>query len=286
MGDFAAMMAGNGFDYSMTQQTTQNNQLNPPPMQMSTNTSTNREQSDTDRLLAQLGAFTGPDTTQNQQQPITTVNNDEVDALLASLNDGNVSAGDYSNFDFGDIDLGSLGDMSGLFGTSTVPVLDGQAQLGGQQAMQIPPNANTNTNTGTNMPNTNIMPSNTMPSSSTMVPNIQPNQVPSQLQSQPQQPQQQQQTQPQPPTQSQQQFQPPQQPQPQQPQIQQQPPPIKQEPPTTTIPTTDPNLDMSHVFDDSQAIDLDDFNFGDGDGEEGGIDLTGDEFENLLAAFN
>jgi len=43
---------------------------------------------------------------------------------------------------------------------------------------------------------------------------------------------------------------------------------------------------MSHVFDDSQAIDLDDFNFGDGDGEEGGIDLTGDEFENLLAAFN
>jgi len=43
---------------------------------------------------------------------------------------------------------------------------------------------------------------------------------------------------------------------------------------------------MSHVFDDSQAIDLDDFNFVDGDGEEGGIDLTGDEFENLLAAFN
>jgi DNA segregation ATPase FtsK/SpoIIIE-like protein len=285
MSDFAAMMANNGFDYSTPQQTTQN-----PPIPIS-RPSVNREQSDTDRLLAQLGAFTGPDTTQNQQRPIAPVNNDEVDALLASLNDGNVGGGDYSNFDFGDIDLGSLGDMSGLFGTSTIPVSDGQAQSGGQQAMQIPPNTNTNTN----MPNTNTMPSNTMPSTNTMVPNTQP-QVSSQSQSQPQaqqqmvQPRQQTQPQQQSQPQQQQQAQPQQQiqPQQQQQQQQQQPAPIKQEPPTTTttIPTTDPNLDMSHVFDDSQAIDLDDFNFGDGDGEEGGIDLTGDEFENLLAAFN
>jgi len=275
MSDFAAMMANNGFDYSTPQQATQN-----PPMPIS-RSSVNREQSDTDRLLAQLGAFTGPDTTQNQQQPITAVNNDEVDALLASMNDGNVGGGDYSNFDFGDIDLGSLGDMSGLFGTSTIPVSDGQAQSGGQQAMQVPPNSNAN------MPNTNAMPSNTMPSTNTMVPNTQP-QVSSQLlpqtQTQQQMVQSQQQSQPQQQSQSQR-IQP-------QPQVQAQqqpiPPPIKQEPPTTTatLPATDPNLDMSHVFDDSQAIDLDDFNFGDGDGEEGGIDLTGDEFENLLAAFN
>ena len=279
MSDFAAMMANNGFDYSTPQQASQN-----PPMPIS-RSSVNREQSDTDRLLAQLGAFTGPDTTQNQQQPITTVNNDEVDALLASLNDGNVGGGDYSNFDFGDIDLGSLGDMSGLFNTSTLPVSDGQAQSGGQQAVQVPPNTNTN------MPQSNTMPSNTIPSTNTMVPNTQPR-LSSQPQSQPQSQQQtqpQQQNQPQQQTQSQQQIQLPQQVQPQQqPQPQQQQPaPIKQEPPTTTaVPITDPNLDMSHVFDDSQAIDLDDFNFGDGDGEEGGIDLTGDEFENLLAAFN
>jgi len=279
MSDFAAMMANNGFDYSTPQQATQN-----PPMPIS-RSSVNREQSDTDRLLAQLGAFTGPDTTQNQQQPITTVNNDEVDALLASLNDGNVGGGDYSNFDFGDIDLGSLGDMSGLFNTSTIPVSDGQAQSGGQQAMQVP------LNTNTNMPNTNAMPSNTMPSTNTMVSNTQPQTLTQPQSQQQQQSQPQQQGQPQQQSQSQQmQSQPLVQAQPQV-QAQQQPipPPIKQEPPTTTtttIPTIDPNLDMSHVFDDSQAIDLDDFNFGDGDGEEGGIDLTGDEFENLLAAFN
>jgi hypothetical protein len=299
MSDFAAMMANTGFDYSaMSQQTTQNNNLqsNPAPMPISTNPrpSVNREQSDTDRLLAQLGAFNGPDTSQNQaqlgafngpdtsqnqaqaQQSTTAVNDDEVNALLASLNDGNVGGGDYSNFDFGDIDLGSLGDMSGLFNTSTVPdVSNAQAQSGSQQTMQIPPNTNTNTNT--NIANTNTMlNTNPIPSTNTMIPNTQPTQVSSQQQPQVQQP-----TQPQQPqAQVQQPIPPP---------IKEQPPnTIKQEPPTTntTVPPTDPNLDMSHVFDDSQAIDLDDFNFGDGDGEEGGIDLTGDEFENLLAAFN
>lgn len=290
MSDFAAMMANNGFDYSTIPQTTTQNNNQPTPsmsMQMSTNAApNNREQSDTDRLLAQLGAFTGPDTTQNQpQQSTTVVNNDEVDALLASLNDGNVG-GDYSNFDFGDIDLGSLGDMSGLFGTTTIPDVPSaqpqsqsqmQQQSGGQQAISL--NANTNANSNTNMPNTNtLLNTNTMPSSNPMVPNTQP-----QVSSQPQpQPQQQSQSQPQPQLQVQ--------PQQQQPQAQTQPipAPVKQEPPnpTTTVPAADPNLDMSHVFDDSQAIDLDDFNFGDGDGEEGGIDLTGDEFENLLAAFN
>lgn len=266
MSDFAAMMASNGFDYStMAQTPIQNNNIPNPPIQNPRPT-TIREQSDTDRLLAQLGAFTGPDTsnTMNQAQlgaftgnqvPSTNtnqqqssgagnvVNDEEVNALLASLNDGNVGGGDYSNFDFGDIDLGNLGDMSGLFGTTTVPgVPDVTGPAGSQPGMTI----QTDTNTNANMPDTNT---------NTMVSNAQPVQVPSQPQ--------------------------------QQPQAQQQPipTPVKQEPlnPTSAI---DPNFDMSNVFDESQAIDLDDFNFGDGDGEEGGIDLTGDEFENLLAAFN
>lgn len=286
--DFAAMIANSGFDYgstgnqqppTITNQPSQNQNQNQnqgmngiQSNTVSSNTTinvnnANREQSDTDRLLAQLGAFTGSgpgnqvnqnqnqnqiqvqaQQQQQQQQPpnfgMNTLGEQDVDALLASLNDNNGNGNgsgnmtDFTNFDFGDIDLSNLGDMSGLFNTSTAPntTLDQQ----GQNQQQMP---NTTMNIQSMIPNGN-------------------NQV---------------QTQPQNPTAG-----------------------IKQE---VSIPTeanppnpipevnqnpVDPHLDMSNVFDESQPIDLDDFNFGNGDegGGEGGIDLTGDEFENLLAAFN
>ena len=270
MSDFAAMMASNGFDLSAMQSESQdinqasNIQSNTTiPMPANTIPTTIREQSDTDRLLAQFGAFTGPvastSTNQNQtvntvtntntntntaqaqqQQPINaeTVNDDEVNALLASLNDGNVGGNDFSNFDFGDIDLSNLGDMSGLFNTSTIPTPNENPSAG-----TVPIDVAGGVSSNSNQP--------------------QPIQVPSQPQVEQAIPV---------------------------PEIKQQSTNINTQ--TTTdpisissvpIPGPDPNL----VFDDTQPIDLDDFNFGDGDGgEEGGIDLTGDEFEDLLAAFN
>jgi hypothetical protein len=258
MSDFAAMMANNGFDYSSLPPPTSNQasgsiQPNPTIPMSNPVPSSSREQSDTDRLLAQLGAFSGPDTsntmantnTDRALQPIgaDTVNDDEVNALLASLNDGNMGGNDYSNFDFGDIDLANLGDMSGLFNTSTIPDIPNPT-ANTQEKMDIPPNPT--------------------------LPNDQPIQVPPQTQPQTQA----QVPQAMPPTE------------------------VKAETsntinttinptPAFPIPAIDPNLDLTNVFDESQPIDLDDFNFGDGDGgDEGGIDLTGDEFENLLAAFN
>jgi hypothetical protein len=267
MNDFAAMIANSGFDYASTGnqpnqqvqtipiQTIQSQNRNqstiqPSPIAVNNPITTNnasREQSDTDRLLAQLGAFTGsgPSNTvdqtqirvqpQQQQQPTSSAVNplkeDEVDALLASLNDnngnGDTNVTDFTNFDFGDIDLSNLGDMSGLFNTSTAPTATSNLQGQNQQ-----------------MPNLTTI---TQPVGI----------VSTQVQAQSQNP----------------------------------PAVIKQEPSIPApevINPVDPNLDMSNMFDESQPIDLDDFNFGNGDEGvgEGGIDLTGDEFENLLAAFN
>jgi hypothetical protein len=292
MGDFAALMGNNGFDFSSIGQP--QSQLSNQMMQGPTGVQApdvllnnglgniaqpqTQNQTDTDQFLAQLGALTGSGTPNNaiqgQPQPVNPVvdsvgvGEDEVNALLASLNDGDANAPDFTNFDFSDIDLSNLGDMSGLFNTSTVPDVVPAQPAVNQQVDQVPTAAPVDSTTT----NQQVQP--------------QPAQVP---------------TQP---------------PQPQAPQPQSQPSTTTQVPAATTNqPDTGtatsivqpvqaaqpepapapapvaapPIIDMttSNPFDESQPIDLDDFNFGDGDGDgDGGIDLTGDEFENLLAAFN
>jgi len=257
MGDLAGLMGNNGFDFSSlappsnTQAQTMQTQLGnqnqvqaqgqipvqglAQPAQVIQNQSIPvappdpTSQTETDRLLAQFGGNTS--TIQNNPvadvQQINNVSDDDMTALLASLGEGD-NAPDFTNLDFGDMDFSNLGDMSGLFNTSTAP--------------------------------TEIATTENPPPVANVIPTTQPS-VPVQ------------QPQPQAPLQ------------------------VKQEVIAPVNPITvpalpasdavDPNLDMSNVFDESQAIDLDDFNFEEGDqGGEGGVGISGDEFESLLAAFN
>jgi hypothetical protein len=254
MGDLAGLMGTSGFDFTtMSQQANDQPQAlpNQGPMQgqsqiqpqtqpqiqsaqnpvMSNTNPVSTGQSDTDRLLAQLGdlsGVTGGDNTANVNEVQANVISDEdVNALLASLGDTSDAIPDFTNFDFGDMDLSNLGDMSGLFNTSTAPT-----------EVNIP-------DTGISRPQPTSIPLQAEQTKSNATEQqvvLNPNQDPTNT--------------------------------------------IAAPPPASTD-AVDPNLDLTNVFDETQPIDLDDFNFGDGDqAGEGGVGISGDEFESLLAAFN
>lgn len=254
MGDLAGLMGTSGFDFTTLSQQTNNqpqapsnqgpsqgqSQIQPQtqpqsqaaqkPVMLNTNPGATG-QSDTDRLLAQLGELsgaTGGDITANVNEIQANVISDEdVNALLASLGDTSDAIPDFTNFDFGDMDLSNLGDMSGLFNTSTAPTEVNVADTGISQPQptSIPLLAEQNKSNATEQQvilNPNQDPNNTTAA-----------------------------------------------------------------PPPASTDAVDPNLDLTNVFDETQPIDLDDFNFGDGDqAGEGGVGISGDEFESLLAAFN
>lgn len=195
--------------------------------------------SETDQILAQLGAFTAQE---NQQAPAPDTSmlgvdqasggmgDDDINALLASL--GDTDGQDFTNFDFSsDLDMTNLGEMAGLFNTSTTA--DEDLKTG------VPPEPQVAT--------AGEEPKTVQSSEGQQ-------QAPIDLTA----------ADPAPPPPA--------------------PPAATQEPKKEEQPSQPLDGNGNNDF---TAIDMDDFNFGDGDEAQEGMGMSGDEFDRLLAgAFN
>lgn len=321
MGDLAAMLQQGSQNFSMEgimNGTQSQSQVQPQlpsqtsqlpqqvPAQQSINTaipsSTNANgpitntNAETDQILAQLGALTDQagQQQQQQQQPLDlsgtgNIDEDDINALLASL--GDVNDQDFGNFDFSsNLDMGNLGEMAGLFNTTTAIETDTKPTLPVDNA-------------GASTYPSQAEPGNGQPSNGQAQP-AQQSQAPIPIdltadddiippppppQPQAEQPQPQSQPQPQAPSQveSQTQTQPEAQAQPTQPVPEVLPvPEVKQELPQPQAQAHVPEI--QEIQDNEfSGIDMDDFNFGDGDEGQEGMGMSGDEFDRLLAgAFN
>lgn len=305
MGDLAAMLQQGSQDFSMdnlmngTQSLPQSQNpiqpppesqmqgMNPQPLNPSIPTSApNGNESITnaeaDQLLAQLDALADPNT--NIQQPLLdngtgNVNEDDINALLASL--GDVNEQDFANFDFSsNLDMGNLGEMAGLFNTTTTVEPDEKPDLptepnldafGSGSVVKAEPQqqqSNGDDQAPIDLTSDEVVPALEQPpqAAAPSEPQTQQPQIDSQA------------TQPQPQSQS-----------------QSQPQPQSESHGNASLPLPDISLEpkkeenpLDQLQDnDFSGIDMDDFNFRDGDENQEGMGMSGDEFDRLLAgAFN
>lgn len=270
MGDLAAMLQQNSQTFSLDD-ILNGNQLQQPqaqalgsqqlqqtdPQQITQPISSNIEpvntaiddSDETARLLAQLEAMA--DSGSNQQPAVdatTNVDEDDINALLASL--GDVNDQDFGNFDFSTgMDMGNLGDMTGLFNTSTI------AEQEEKPPMPIPEVAPTNPDFKiepqvVDQPSRNQAQNEQAPTDLTADMAYQNSQPTSQSQQQPRS----------------------------LPSLTTEAAPIAPAPKVE-----EPAINQSIENTDFSGIDMDDFNFGDGDENAEGMDMDGDEFDRLLA---